>query len=93
VAMRDHPNQVTLSVRAGDAVVTDYRLLHGTHANTNLHPPPTGLRPAVVCATVARPTRRCPRPSHLASPATRTRGGSAGVRGACQPAARTHWPT
>lgn len=32
-AMRDHPEQVTLSVRAGDAVVTDYRLLHGTHPN------------------------------------------------------------
>jgi hypothetical protein len=33
VAMRDHPDQVTLEVRAGDAVVTDYRLLHGTHPN------------------------------------------------------------
>jgi hypothetical protein len=33
VAMRDHPEQVTLDVRAGDAVVTDYRLLHGTHSN------------------------------------------------------------
>ena len=32
-AMRDHPDQVTLDVRAGDAVVTDYRLLHGTHPN------------------------------------------------------------
>ncbi len=32
-AMTDHPDQITLSVRAGDAVVTDYRLLHGTHAN------------------------------------------------------------
>ena len=33
-AMRDQPGQRTLDVRAGDAVVTDYRLLHGTHANT-----------------------------------------------------------
>jgi ectoine hydroxylase-related dioxygenase (phytanoyl-CoA dioxygenase family) len=33
-AMRDHPDQHTVAVRAGDAVVTDYRLLHGTHANT-----------------------------------------------------------
>lgn len=32
-AMTDHPGQVTLELRAGDAVVTDYRLLHGTHAN------------------------------------------------------------
>jgi hypothetical protein len=32
-AMRDHPEQVTLEVRAGDAVVLDYRLLHGTHPN------------------------------------------------------------
>lgn len=37
-AMSDHPEQATLSVRAGDAVVTDYRLLHGTHANS------TGVR-------------------------------------------------
>jgi hypothetical protein len=37
-AMRDHPKQATLSVEAGDAVVTDYRLLHGTHANA------TGVR-------------------------------------------------
>jgi hypothetical protein len=33
-AMADHPGQVTLPLRAGDAVVIDYRLLHGTHANT-----------------------------------------------------------
>jgi hypothetical protein len=33
IAMRDHPGQVTVAVKAGDAVVTDYRLLHGTHAN------------------------------------------------------------
>lgn len=31
--MSDHPDQITLSVRAGDAVVIDYRLLHGTHPN------------------------------------------------------------
>lgn len=32
-ALSDHPDQVTVCVRAGDAVVIDYRLLHGTHAN------------------------------------------------------------
>jgi ectoine hydroxylase-related dioxygenase (phytanoyl-CoA dioxygenase family) len=32
--MADHPGQVTLPLRAGDAVVIDYRRLHGTHANT-----------------------------------------------------------
>lgn len=29
------PDEVTLAVRAGDAVIIDYRLLHGTHANTS----------------------------------------------------------
>lgn len=29
----DQPGQVTLSASAGDAVVLDYRLLHGTHPN------------------------------------------------------------
>jgi ectoine hydroxylase-related dioxygenase (phytanoyl-CoA dioxygenase family) len=33
-AMRDHPAQVTVEASAGDAVVCDYRLLHGTHAHT-----------------------------------------------------------
>jgi ectoine hydroxylase-related dioxygenase (phytanoyl-CoA dioxygenase family) len=32
-AMSEHPEQVTLPAVAGDAVVIDYRLLHGTHAN------------------------------------------------------------
>jgi hypothetical protein len=32
-AMRDQPGQVSLGLRAGDAAVLDYRLLHGTHAN------------------------------------------------------------
>lgn len=32
-ALGDHPGQVTLRVDAGDAVVLDYRLLHGTHPN------------------------------------------------------------
>lgn len=32
-AMSDQPGQVTLELEAGDAVVIDYRLLHGTHAN------------------------------------------------------------
>jgi hypothetical protein len=35
-AMCDHPGQVTLDVKAGDAVITDYRLLHGTHPNSSL---------------------------------------------------------
>lgn len=34
-AMRDRPEQVTFSLRAGDAILMDYRLLHGTHANTS----------------------------------------------------------
>lgn len=33
-AMSDHPEQVTVSARPGDAVVLDYRVLHGTHANS-----------------------------------------------------------
>lgn len=32
-ALSDHPEQVTLGLEAGDAVVIDYRLLHGTHRN------------------------------------------------------------
>jgi ectoine hydroxylase-related dioxygenase (phytanoyl-CoA dioxygenase family) len=32
-AMSDHPGQITLDMTAGDAVVIDYRLLHGTHPN------------------------------------------------------------
>ncbi len=32
-AFNDLPDQRTLCVRAGDAVVIDYRLLHGTHSN------------------------------------------------------------
>ncbi len=34
IALSDLPGQVTLGLRAGDAVVIDYRLLHGTHGNT-----------------------------------------------------------
>jgi ectoine hydroxylase-related dioxygenase (phytanoyl-CoA dioxygenase family) len=33
-AMSDYPGQVTVEARPGDAVVIDYRLLHGTHPNT-----------------------------------------------------------
>jgi phytanoyl-CoA dioxygenase PhyH len=33
IALCDHAEQLTLEVAAGDAVVLDYRLLHGTHAN------------------------------------------------------------
>jgi ectoine hydroxylase-related dioxygenase (phytanoyl-CoA dioxygenase family) len=32
-AFSDQPGQVTLELAAGDAVVIDYRLLHGTHPN------------------------------------------------------------
>lgn len=32
-AMGDDPAQVSLELRAGDAAIIDYRLLHGTHAN------------------------------------------------------------
>ena len=35
VAMTDHSGQVTLSLKAGDAVATDYRLLQGTHGNAS----------------------------------------------------------
>ena len=33
IALSDLPGQVTLCLRAGDAVVIDYRLLHSTHGN------------------------------------------------------------
>jgi ectoine hydroxylase-related dioxygenase (phytanoyl-CoA dioxygenase family) len=33
IAMNNHPEEVTLRLRAGDAVAIDYRLLHGTHEN------------------------------------------------------------
>jgi hypothetical protein len=32
-ALNELPGQQTLSLQAGDAVILDYRLLHGTHAN------------------------------------------------------------
>jgi hypothetical protein len=32
-AMSDQPGQLTFGLGAGDAVVIDYRLLHGTHPN------------------------------------------------------------
>lgn len=35
LALTDHAEQVTLEAMAGDAVVIDYRLLHGTHANAS----------------------------------------------------------
>lgn len=35
IAMRDHPDQVTLGMGAGDAIAIDYRLLHGTHGNAS----------------------------------------------------------
>lgn len=36
-AMMESPDQLTVPVRAGDAVVLDYRLLHGTYANDTPH--------------------------------------------------------
>jgi ectoine hydroxylase-related dioxygenase (phytanoyl-CoA dioxygenase family) len=36
-AMSDHPGQVTFAAGAGDAVVLDYRLLHGNHPNASDH--------------------------------------------------------
>lgn len=33
-ALSDHPDQCTIEASAGDAVVMDYRLLHGTHPNS-----------------------------------------------------------
>lgn len=36
-ALRDQPGQVTLPLRPGDAVIMDYRLLHGTHPNLADH--------------------------------------------------------
>jgi len=36
-AMNDLPEGVTLALRPGDAVVIDYRLLHGTHPNSSAH--------------------------------------------------------
>ena len=35
IALSDLPGQLTLCLRAGDAVVIDYRLLHGTHGNAS----------------------------------------------------------
>lgn len=34
-AVQPHPDEVTLEMRAGDAVIVDYRLLHGTHPNSS----------------------------------------------------------
>jgi ectoine hydroxylase-related dioxygenase (phytanoyl-CoA dioxygenase family) len=34
-ALADLPEQTTLPLRAGDAAVLDYRLLHGTHADAS----------------------------------------------------------
>ncbi len=36
-AVSDQPDQLTLNLRAGDAVALDYRLLHGTHPNRSEH--------------------------------------------------------
>ena len=36
IALSDLPGQVTLCLRAGDAVVIDYRLLHSTHGNAGI---------------------------------------------------------
>lgn len=49
--LTDYPEQVTLEATAGDAVIIDYRLLHGTHANESelpFFPPWAGGNQAVV---------------------------------------------
>lgn len=37
LSMTDSTGQTTVAVRAGDAIVLDYRLLHGTHTNRTSH--------------------------------------------------------
>jgi hypothetical protein len=60
------PSRVTLAVRAGDAVVIDYRLLHGTHPNrrgSRLDPTPAwaaGLLPRFDGARCDLPLNRVP---------------------------------
>jgi hypothetical protein len=54
VAMSDLPDQVTLCLSAGDAVVLDYRLLHGTHGNA------TDIRRDCVVLNFAPSWRRLP---------------------------------
>jgi len=53
-AMSDHADQKTPRLAAGDAVVVDYRLLHGTHANS------TATRRECVLLTFAPSWRMLP---------------------------------
>jgi len=59
-AMGHFPGQRTLSVRAGDAVVLDYRLLHGTPRQRRASPP--RLHSAVVHPRLDKPFRPSSRP-------------------------------
>jgi ectoine hydroxylase-related dioxygenase (phytanoyl-CoA dioxygenase family) len=78
-AADDHEDQVTLAVRAGDAVVLDYRLLHGTHANG------TGERRDCIVLTLTPAWRQLPEDirghliSHPALPAAAEDGSSAPI--------------
>jgi hypothetical protein len=54
-AMTDAADQVTLAARAGDAIVADYRLLHGTHPNQ------TARRRDCLILTFAPSWQRLPR--------------------------------
>lgn len=69
-ALSDHRDQVTLSADVGDAVVLDYRLLHGTHPNAS------GERRDCVLLSFAPSWRELPEDvrahliQHLAQPST-----------------------
>lgn len=52
-AMSEHPEQVTLPAEPGDAVLIDYRLLHGTFSNAS------PLRRDCVILNFLRPGARC----------------------------------
>jgi hypothetical protein len=77
-AMADSPDQATVPVKAGDTVVLDYRLLHGTHANGTSHrrdcillsfiPNWTGLPPELKAHLAMHPA--LPNPEEQPSPST-----------------------
>lgn len=68
VVMSDQPGQVTLALRAGDAVVLDYRLLHGTCANAGPHRRDCLLMSFAPCWRELRPDIRGHLISHPALP-------------------------
>src|SRR5215510_3272955 len=78
-AMGNFPGQRTLSVRAGDAVVLDYRLLHGTPRQRRASPP--RLHSAVVHPRLDKPSARAQGPSCDALRAARI--DEAAAAGAC----------